>query len=106
MDSNEAIYRLNECECYRAGLRCLGCEIAVASLTKFFNEAITDTPGKPEAPSDAARIREEENNCQEHPGCQLKFTTACLRTDLSSHPNHKMGRGKYTADERYFMTSV
>jgi hypothetical protein len=38
MSEREAIYRLNECECYNAGLRCVGCEWAVETLTKLFYE--------------------------------------------------------------------
>lgn len=45
MNIREAIYRLNECECYRAGFRCEGCVVAVEALTKYFKNDLPERNG-------------------------------------------------------------
>jgi hypothetical protein len=37
MTPHEAVYRLQECECFNAGLRCEGCQIAVNVLSQLFS---------------------------------------------------------------------
>jgi hypothetical protein len=45
MTPHEAVYRLQECQCYHAGLRCEGCEIAVNVLSQLFASENADKIG-------------------------------------------------------------
>jgi hypothetical protein len=37
MTPHEAVYRLRECECYSAELRCYGCQVAVNVISQLFS---------------------------------------------------------------------